>query len=65
MIYIKAFLFAGFICALAELLLSTTKLKPGHITSLFVVSFILAIFFKEEFGFLGLTVVTFVHIPLT
>lgn len=37
MIYIKAFLFAGFICALAELLLSTTKLKPGHITSLFVV----------------------------
>ena len=35
MIYLNAFLFAGFISALAEIILNNTKLTPGHITTLF------------------------------
>ena len=34
---IYSFLFAGFVCLIAEIILQNTKLKPGHITSLFVV----------------------------
>ena len=37
MIYIYSFLFAGFVCLIAQLILDNTKLTPGHITSLFVV----------------------------
>lgn len=37
MTYIYAFLFCGFVCMLAQLILDNTKLTPGHITSLFVV----------------------------
>lgn len=37
MIYLNAFLFAGFVCALAQVILDTTKLTPGHITVIFVV----------------------------
>ncbi len=37
MIYLNSFLFCGFVCMLAELVLSNTKLTPGHITSMFVV----------------------------
>lgn len=33
MIYLKAFLFAGFVCAICEIILDNTKLTPGHITS--------------------------------
>ena len=32
-----SFLFAGTICLIAEIILNNSKLKPGHITSLFVV----------------------------
>lgn len=37
MIYLNAFLFCGFVCMLSQLILDTTKLTPGHVTSLFVV----------------------------
>ena len=37
MIYVYAFLFCGFTCMLAQLILDHTKLTPGHITSLFVI----------------------------
>lgn len=37
MIYLNAFLIAGFTCALAQIILDNTKLTPGHITSLFTV----------------------------
>jgi stage V sporulation protein AE len=37
MIYVKAFLFAGLICALGQIMLDNTKLTPGHVTSIFVV----------------------------
>ena len=35
--FIYAFLFAGFACVIAEIILDNTKLTPGHITSLFTV----------------------------
>ncbi len=37
MIYINAFLLAGFVCAIGQIIIDNTKLTPGHITSLFVV----------------------------
>jgi stage V sporulation protein AE len=37
MIYVNAFLFAGLICAIGQIILDNTKLTPGHVTSLFVV----------------------------
>lgn len=37
MIYLNAFLFAGFVCAIAQIILDKTKLTPGHITVIFVV----------------------------
>lgn len=37
MIYLKAFIVAGIICTIGQLILDNTKLTPGHITSLFVV----------------------------
>lgn len=37
MIYLNAFLFAGIVCAIGELILDNTKLTPGHITTIFVV----------------------------
>ena len=33
--YLYAFLFAGFACAIAQIILDNTKLTPGHITSLY------------------------------
>ena len=33
--FINAFLFAGFGCAIAQVILDNTKLTPGHITSLY------------------------------
>jgi len=35
--YVYAFLFCGFVCLVAQIILDNTKLTPGHITSLFVV----------------------------
>lgn len=37
MLLINSFLFCGFICMIAQIILDNTKLTPGHITSLFVV----------------------------
>lgn len=31
--YLNAFLFAGFVCAICQVVLDNTKLTPGHITS--------------------------------
>lgn len=36
MIYIYSFLFAGIICMLGEILMTSFKLKPGVVTSIFV-----------------------------
>lgn len=36
MIYIYSFLFAGIICLLGEILMTTFKIKPGVVTSIFV-----------------------------
>ncbi len=33
--FLLAFLFAGLVCALGQIILDNTKLTPGHITSLF------------------------------
>ncbi len=38
MIYLKAFVVVGLVCLIAEILLDNTKLTPGHITSLFVIT---------------------------
>lgn len=37
MVYIYSFLFAGFLCLVAQIILDNTKLTPGHITSMFVI----------------------------
>lgn len=37
MIYISAFLFAGIVCVIGQIILDNTKLTPGHVTSIFVV----------------------------
>ena len=37
MIYLYSFLFAGIVCLIGEILLTTFKMKPGNVTSLFVV----------------------------
>ena len=37
MIFVYSFLFCGFVCMIAQLILDNTKLTPGHVTSLFVV----------------------------
>ena len=37
MIYLNAFLFAGFICMLGQIILDYTNLTPEYITSLLIV----------------------------
>lgn len=37
MIYVNAFLFAGFVCLIGQIILDNTKLTPGHVTTMFVV----------------------------
>ena len=37
MTYLYSFLFAGFVCLIAQAILDNTKLTAGHITSIFVV----------------------------
>lgn len=37
MTYLYSFLFCGFVCLIAQILLDNTKLTAGHITSIFVV----------------------------
>lgn len=36
MIYLKAFIFAGLVCMVAQIILDLFKLTPGHVTVLFV-----------------------------
>lgn len=38
MIYLRAFIVVGLISMIGQILLDNTKLTPGHITSIFVVS---------------------------
>lgn len=38
MTFVYAFLFAGTICLIGQIILDNTKLTPGHITSIFVVT---------------------------
>lgn len=38
MIYIKAFIFAGIVCLIGQIILDNTKLTPGHVTTIFVVT---------------------------
>lgn len=38
MIYLNSFLFAGFVCMIGQLILDNTKLTPGHITTIFVIT---------------------------
>ena len=37
MIYLNAFLFAGTVCLIGQIILDNTKLTPGHVTTMFVV----------------------------
>ena len=37
MLLINSFLFCGFVCIIAQIILDNTKLTPGHITAMFVV----------------------------
>lgn len=56
MIFVNAFLFSGVVCLIGEVLMDKFKLKPGHITSLFVVIgaaldiFSIYDFFVSKFG---------------
>ena len=54
--YLYAFLFAGIVCLIGQIILDNTKLMPGHITSLFVIIgaaldvFSIYDFFVEKFS---------------
>lgn len=37
MSFLYAFLLAGIVCAIAQIIIDNTKLSPGHITSIFTV----------------------------
>ncbi len=37
MLLLKSFLFCGFVCLIAQLILDHTDWSPGHVTSLFVI----------------------------
>ena len=37
MIYLNAFLFAGIVCLIGQIILDNTKFTAGHVTALFVV----------------------------
>ncbi len=64
MIYLYSFLFAGLVCAIGEIMMSSFKLKPGVVTSIFVcVGAFLDIFdiydfFIEKFGAGAMVVIT-------
>lgn len=38
MIYFNAFIFCGLVCLIGQIILDNTKLTPGHITTIFVVT---------------------------
>ena len=64
MIYLYSFLFSGVVCLIGEIMLSNFKMKPGIVTSLFVVvGAFLDIFniydmFVEKFGAGAMVVIT-------
>lgn len=64
MIYLYSFLFAGTVCLIGQILLDFTKLKPGDVTSLFVVIgafldiFNIYDFFAAKFGAGAMVVIT-------
>lgn len=64
MIYIYSFLFAGFVCLIGEILMTKFKLKPGVVTSLFVVIgafldiFNIYDYFLQKFGAGAMVVIT-------
>lgn len=64
MIFVNAFLFSGVVCLIGEVLMDKFKLKPGHITSLFVVIgalldiFNIYDFFVEKFSAGAMVVIT-------
>lgn len=64
MIYLYSFIFAGTVCLIGQLLMDLTKLKPGDVTSLFVVIgafldiFGIYDFFVEKFGAGAMVVIT-------
>jgi len=35
--YVNAFIFAGSVCLIGQIILDNTKLTPGHVTTIFVV----------------------------
>ncbi len=37
MIYLNAFLFAGIVCLIGQIIIDNTKLTAGHVTTIFVV----------------------------
>ena len=56
MVYIYSFLFAGIVCLISQIILENTKLMPGHITSILVVTgafldiFSIYDYFANHFG---------------
>lgn len=64
MIYIYSFLFAGVVCMIGEVLITWFKLKPGVVTSLFVVIgafldiFDIYDYFVNNFGAGAMVVIT-------
>lgn len=38
MIFVLAFLFSGIVCLIGDIILTNTKLTPGHVTTLFSIS---------------------------
>ena len=64
MIYLYSFLFAGIVCLIGQIILDFTKLKPGDVTSLFVVIgafldiFGIYDFFINKFGAGAMVVIT-------
>lgn len=64
MIYLYSFLFAGIVCLIGEILMTKFKIKPGIVTSLFVVIgafldiFNIYDYFIEKFGGGAMVVIT-------
>lgn len=64
MIYLYSFLFAGVVCLIGQIILDYTKLKPGDVTSLFVVIgafldiFNIYDYFVSKFGAGAMVVIT-------
>ena len=56
-----AFLVSGLICVIAQIIIDNTKLTPGHVTSIFVVSGVILEFFGlykylRKFGHVGASI---------